>query len=180
MTGEPRRQHWRLAQNDETPVGALQWATPSGRSNALRRWREAVFKVVGSAGATLKVAWCIEGLSARMGYARARDAYLASVTGLSQKAIERALTSLDRAGAIVRAHIRKPDGSLSRRIFLGWAVIGANPSKSDGTQSPKFGGEVPAKSGGPNLRESSPSVSTVQNSPPTSWRQVSDVHRKRA
>lgn len=115
-----------VIQAGRTPAGALTWSTGSNarsRTDVLIAWRRAVLSHFPRCTRAVGCAWLIGDLVAKEGYAWPTNGHLARETGLPVKAVEAALTSLERAGAIVRVLVSIDSDRWQRRIFLGRGIV---------------------------------------------------------
>jgi len=99
----PRKR--RFIRENETPEGALSWASPAKRALAMRQWRNAVGMRFNDAARVLRVAWTLEWLFGKDGFAYATDAFIERETHIPIKKIQAALLELEQAGAIIRASV---------------------------------------------------------------------------
>jgi hypothetical protein len=148
----PRRgaRTFQVVSPDHWPAGALPKA-PSRQKGLLRRqWRQAVMCRFAESPRILKIAWALQELSAKNGYAFATDRHLASETSVPLDKVERALKELQDAGCIIRVHVYQKAMS-QRRIFLSGQIIRA---LADPYQS---GSAIPATVADKDTRHRGPS-----------------------
>ncbi|MGA7680415.1 MAG: hypothetical protein WCA54_09580 [Pseudolabrys sp.] len=122
------------------PDRALLW-TPKNydqRNERLRLWRISVSRTFPAAARALRVAWALETLFHKFGYAYPTDARLAKETGIGINHVQEALHILDDGGAIIRVH--RPNGEqMQRHIYPATTLI---DSQGGGWTTPRLpGGE---------------------------------------
>jgi hypothetical protein len=86
-----------------TPTGAMTWKNAKQRSKLMFEWRCAVMKKFESSARVLRVAWLIDCLCWKEGYCYATDAYISETQGIELNNLQKALITLEKAGAIIRA-----------------------------------------------------------------------------
>jgi hypothetical protein len=124
------------------PPGAMIWADKSAKQHRLREWRQGVGRKFGEAPRVLRVAWTLEWLFTDEGYAFASDSFLARETGLHVDSVSKALTALQRGGAIHR--VRTGCGrKAERRIYPMVAVAQEISARLAGEISAKLAGQNP-------------------------------------
>lgn len=152
----PERPRLLIIAANDAPPGTLSWSTAQERGKALSGWARAVSHALPSnAGRALKLAWRLERLVARSGYAFPTDAYLAKETGIPPARVTDGLADLEKIGAIIRAHVKTGPGQTERRIWLCAEVLKAPPrSPSPGdTHTPWTGKNRPPGSGGQKINQ---------------------------
>ncbi len=108
----------RFRVTDEVPATALTWTTSPQRMRALQSWRRGICIAFSGHQAVLTVAWALHGLfTLKDGFAYPTDAFLVRDTGLHRTSVERALTTLERNGAIARVHRVGQNGETQRHIY---------------------------------------------------------------
>lgn len=156
----------RLIIGDQTvPPGALQWSSPREQHDIHRRWARAVSYAIGSnSSRALRLAWLLQRLSSRHGYSFATDGFLSSETGIPVARVSDGLLDLERAGAIIRAHIPK-GATTQRRIWLSRAVVDEHERslRPGDTPTPRSRDERPPSVGGQNKKEGLARYSQLQN-----------------
>ena len=135
----PRR--LRRLRDGQTPVGALTWVSSRERARLLREWREAVMRRFADEARALRIAWALECLFLRKGYAFASNSKLADKVSMdSIRNVERSLKALADAGAIIRVLVGP-----ERRIFPAAEIIGRRPAKLAGCKTGQVSRYRPAK-----------------------------------
>ncbi len=131
------------------PAGALPKA--SGRQKGLlrRRWRHAVMCKFAGSSRVLRIAWALQELSAKNGYAFATDTHLARETCVPPDKVERALKELQDAGCIIRVHVYE-NAIPQRRIFLSGRIIRTSADlHQSGLATPATVADQDTRHGGP-------------------------------
>jgi hypothetical protein len=123
------------------PPEAVTWTSKEDRAEMIKIWRHAVFGRFGTQGRTLRLAWILTDLVVKRGFAYAGDEHLEAETRVHADGVERALTALERAGAILRVH-RSEKGKARRRIYLARRIIEDDP------ETRQVGGRSPANLAG--------------------------------
>ncbi|MEY9885271.1 hypothetical protein ABIA43_006805 [Bradyrhizobium sp. USDA 328] len=141
---DARRHRRKFIKRDGYPATALIWRGARAKSVALRKWRGGVSRAFSAQASCLRVAWILEWLFGKDGFAFPTDAFIARETGMALKHVQRALTALERSGAIVRASVFI-DGRPQRRIWPCSAVI---PPDVGGMATPKDAADIPPNFGG--------------------------------
>lgn len=141
---DAQRHKRKFIKRDGCPATALVWRGPRAKSVALRKWRGGVSREFSAQASCLRVAWILEWLFGKDGFAFPTDAFIARETGMALKHVQHALTALDRGGAIVRASVFI-NGRPQRRIWPCSLVI---PPDVGGTDTPKEASEIPPNFGG--------------------------------
>jgi len=104
------------------PEGALTWGTSRDRATALYHWRKAVSRTFPEAARVVRVAWLLEWLFGKDGFAFANDSHIERELSLPIKKIQAALLDLERAGAIIRVSVFVR-GKAQRRIWPARRII---------------------------------------------------------
>lgn len=91
-----RRQQRRFISEDATPDSALTWRGNRARGKALRLWRGAVSKGFSARPRCLRVAWMLEWLFGKDGYAFPTDGFLAVELSMNPDHVQEALKDLER------------------------------------------------------------------------------------
>lgn len=140
----------RIVQDGEAPCDALSWCTAAGKAKTLHQWRRACLRTF--SGRSLRVAWALEHLFGKHGYAFPSDKYLASETGMALNKVELSLSELEREGAISRVHILRGPGRFERRIFPAKTLVERLdlPPRLGGRATPQNEQNQPPKTGGHN------------------------------
>ncbi len=81
------------------------------------RWLAGVMAVFDRETRPIKLAWALEGPLFRYGCTFVGDKWLSVRTAVPVEKVDVGLRLLEDKGAIIRAHIRQPDGTLLRHIF---------------------------------------------------------------
>jgi hypothetical protein len=126
----------------QTPEHALTWRTAPQRSKKMFAWRCATMARFSTSARMLRVAWLLDCMSWKKGYAFATDSYISKELGIQLNNVQAALTELEQAGAIVRASVFL-DGIPQRRIWPSTKIIpltarGMNTPHGE-TQDPPHG-----------------------------------------
>jgi hypothetical protein len=124
----------RFVRDGETPQHALTWRHSKQRTALLCAWRNAVIGRFTESARLLRIAWTIEGLAVKKGYAFISDSTLSKRLGIHLTGIQRGLTELERDGVIVRASVFV-NGEPERRIWLSSKIIGQIPATIAGTHT---------------------------------------------
>jgi hypothetical protein len=119
---------WRRHFEAGTPNEALTWNTAPQRSRRMFAWRLAVMNRFDSSIRVVRVAWLLDSLCQKKGYAYATDSYVGKTLGMDLRSVQKALTELERAGAIARASLFV-EGKPERRIWPSTKII---PATVDG------------------------------------------------
>jgi hypothetical protein len=108
------------------PDRALLWTARNypQRNELLQSWRSAVSRTFPANARAIRVAWALETLFHKFGYAFPTDARLAKETGIGINHVQEALHILDGGGAIIRVH--RPNGEqMQRHIYPASTLIDA-------------------------------------------------------
>jgi hypothetical protein len=97
----------------------------------------------------LKLAWWLETLFQKHGYAFAANAHFAGTTSMPIGSVERAFTALEDAKAIIRVHVFTAKGGVERRVFPATGILSVLPAKTAGSRK----NIAPAKSAGTGTRQ---------------------------
>jgi hypothetical protein len=132
-----------------TPADALTWKTPKQKYKGMFAWRVAVMvKFVGH-DRPVRIAWLLDCLCWKEGFAFATDSYISKTLGIPLNKVQQALTQLERAGAIIRAS-SFVDGKPQRRIWPSTKII--SPA-TGGMDTPRDGrGDTPRNGGTDSLQ----------------------------
>jgi len=85
-------------------------------------WRCATVAKLKRKATLLSVAWLIDCLCWKKGYAYATDSYISQVLGIQLNHVQAALTKLEQDGAIIRASV-SDNGKPQRRIWPSTKII---------------------------------------------------------
>lgn len=145
ISSDERRRR-KFIKRDGYPTTALIWHNNRAKSLALRKWRAAVSRAFSAQASCLRVAWILEWLFGKDGFAYPTDAFIAHETGMALKHVQQAMTALERGGAIIRASVFI-DGRPQRRIWPSSLVIppdvgGMDTPKNAPVIPPNFGGQI--------------------------------------
>ena len=121
---------WKRKFEAGTPADALTWKTSKQRSKRMFAWRVAVMTQFGTSARLLKIAWLLDCLCWKEGYAYATDSYISKTLGLDLRNVQRALIKLEEAGAVIRAS-SFVDGKAQRRIWPSTKIIPATVAVMD-------------------------------------------------
>lgn len=141
------------------PAEALTWHDHRERSECLRRWRIGVSRRFAREARCLRVAWILEALFHRDGFAFPTDSYMAAELELPVNKIQSALTDLERSGSIIRASIMA-GGRALRRIWPAKEITLTIPPKTGGMDTPQSGPRIPPVLGGQNKKEGNSTFSS--------------------
>jgi hypothetical protein len=108
---------FRIMRPNQPAPGALEWRNSTEKGKARLLWRIRFQTTYGSHPRHLLLGWSLYALSEKHGFATAGDSYLAKENGLPLKSVQAGLTTLDRAGAIIRVHVAE-NNRFKRRIYL--------------------------------------------------------------
>jgi hypothetical protein len=131
------------------PATALVWSGNRARSKALWLWRINVSKSFSSRPRCLRVAWILEWLFGRDGYAFPTDGFIAGQIDMDVDHVQAAMTDLERGKAIIRASVFI-DGRPQRRIWPSSEII---PPGAGGRDTPSGRSDIPPGAGGQNTQE---------------------------
>lgn len=106
----------------DRPAAAMTWRTAGEKAKALQSWRIATGRTFPEAARVLRVAWALEWLFGREGFAYATDGYLEKELIIPIKKIQAALQDLERAGSIIRASVMVR-GRAQRRIWPSSVIV---------------------------------------------------------
>ena len=146
---QARRQQRRFIKEGRALDGALSWRGNRGRAKALRQWRTRVSKTFSARPRFLRVAWTLEWLFGKDGYAFPTDGFLANELGMDVDHVQEALKDLERGNAIIRASVfidEKPQ----RRIWPSAALI---PPATGGNHTPRQAVDIPPDARGQRSQE---------------------------
>lgn len=146
---EVRRRQRRFIKDGRAPESALAWRGNRARSKALRLWRASVSKAFSARPRCLRVAWSLEWLFGKDGYAFPTDGFLARELAMDVDHVQEALKDLERGEAIIRASVfidEKPQ----RRIWPSAALI---PPDAGGIHTPRQAIDIPPDAGGQRSQE---------------------------
>src|ERR1700741_5185 len=121
---------WKRHFEAGTPADALTWKTSKQRSRRMFAWRVAVMNKFDSNVRVVRVAWLLDALCWKEGYAYPTDSYIADTLGLDLRNVQRALLKLEEDGAIVRASVFV-NGKPQRRIWPSAKIIPATVAGMD-------------------------------------------------
>ena len=133
----------------EIPNDALTWRNAYQRSERMFAWRCAFMARFTSNARILRIAWLLDCLFLKHGYAYATDLYISNKLGIQINNVQAALTEMEQAGAIIRASVFI-GGKPQRRIWPSTKII---PLTARGMDTPH--GETqdtPHGKGGDSLR----------------------------
>jgi hypothetical protein len=139
------------------PVGALRWFNTGQRGKLLYEWRKGIWRTFPRDARVLRIAWALEYLFVREGYAFVSNPRLASDTAIDLKKLERALKLMADKGVIIRGHVGP-----QRRIFPAIHVIGA-PAVTGGTAPAVTAPQHPPSWEGHKLKKNAPPLTSTQN-----------------
>lgn len=151
-TQRVRRQQRRFIKDEASPDEALRWFTLKQRDKALCMWRQANGKLFAEHGRCLRIAWTLEWLFGKNGYAFPTDAFLSQALDIPIKKIQSGLHALEKRGAIIRASVFV-NGRVQRRIWPSRANI---PPTVGNTDTPHGGSNIPPTVGRQNTQEGKP------------------------
>jgi hypothetical protein len=97
-------------------------------------WRCATIAKYHSRATILSVAWFLDCLCWKYGYAFPLDSTISKTLGIKLNHVQAALTEMERGGAIVRASVFV-DGKPQRRIWPSTKIIPPNPGGMDTPES---------------------------------------------
>jgi hypothetical protein len=95
-------------------------------------WQLAIGARFATNARTLRIAWLLQSLCLKEGYAYATDGYISRTLSIQKTNVQAALTELERAGAIIRASVFV-EGQAQRRI---WPSIEIIPLTARGMDTP--------------------------------------------
>ncbi len=144
-----RRQQRRFIKDGSTPQDALRWFALKQRDKALYKWRLANGKLFAEHGRCLRIAWTLEWLFGKNGYAHPTDAFLSQELGIPIKKIQSGLHALEKRGTIIRASVFV-NGRVQRRIWPSKANI---PPTVGNMDAPHGGSNLPPTVGRQNTQE---------------------------
>jgi hypothetical protein len=151
----PKRWKRRFVRENEIPTAALSWQTLGQKAKGLDIWRVEVGKHFSESPRVLRVAWSLEWLFNREGYAFATDGYLSRKLAIPVNKIQSSLTELERAGAIIRASVFVKNKA-QRRIWASWIILGKIPPAMGGIHTPRDGSIEAPHDGGREYLSRSP------------------------
>lgn len=131
------------------PPMTLGWSSNRSRPLQVRRWRTAVSLAFSEHPRCLRVAWALEWLFGREGYAFATDGFLSKELSMNVKNVQAALQSLEKGGAIIRASMFI-QGRPQRRIWPSAQLI---PPTMGNMDTPYESAKVPPTMGRQNTQE---------------------------
>lgn len=147
---EPVRSKRLVLADHEVPTGALQWSTNKDKSHALREWRRGISATFAEKARSIRVAWALEWLFQRSGYAYPTDSFLMRETGLPVAKVQAALHDLEKGGAIIRTHIIRSGSVTQRRIWPARKIAQPIPPTVGNTYTPHIGSNHTPTVGGHN------------------------------
>jgi hypothetical protein len=124
---------WKRKFEAGTPADALTWKTSKQRSKRMFAWRVAVMNKFDSSVRVVRVAWLLDCLCWKEGFAYATDSYISKTLGTPLNKVQQALAELEKAGAIIRAS-SFVDGTPQRRIWPSTKII---PPTAGGIHTPR-------------------------------------------
>jgi hypothetical protein len=135
------RQRRRFIGPDETPEGAFTWRNGQERNKLLWIWRGAFCKLFPESARLIRIAWALEGMCRKKGYAWGGDDYLSQELGIRPNHLRAALAAMERAGTIIRAYIFESGKTEpERRIWLSAKYhVGTNSCPDVGQNKPTSG-----------------------------------------
>ena len=127
-----------IISDGEVPEGAL--SLRELRDPPLRdAWRVATSHHFVRYSRCIALAWRLDQLVNRDGYAFATDAYLARKTNLLRTKVSEALGQMEIGGAIIRAHVDVGQQWMQRRIFLAREIISTMMVDTPSRYTPRDG-----------------------------------------
>jgi hypothetical protein len=135
---QPKRWKRRFIDERATPAKALSWRTPGEKAKRLDNWRVAVGKTFSESARVLRIAWALEWMFGKEGFAYATDSYLGQKLGIPVNKIQSGLTELERAGAIIRASVFFKNKA-QRRIWPSSQILRSIPPMAGGMDTPHDG-----------------------------------------
>ena len=133
-----------FVRDGELPEHALTWPSSKQRTAKICAWRTAVIGRYSESARPLRIAWTIEGLAVKKGYAYCSDSYLSKTLGIHTTGIQRGLTELERDGVIVRASVFTGAAEPERRIWLSSKITGGVPATTAG-RGTRYGDSEPTR-----------------------------------
>ncbi len=122
-----RERKFLIIGSGQLPAGAI--GVPSGRERlrVMDRWREAIAMAFDREARPLKIAWALQGMLFGSGESFAGDDWIGTAAAIPVKKVDDGLRLLEDAGAIIRAHRRRHDGTFQRVIFPAEAILQIAP-----------------------------------------------------
>jgi len=148
-TQKARRQQRKFIKNGTVPNGALVWRGSRARNKVIHLWRIGTSRNFSSRPRCLRVAWLLEWLFGKDGFAYPTDAFIGRELNMTIDHVQEALKDLDRGGAIIRASVFV-GGQPQRRIWPNVAII---PPDARGTVTPRQRGDIPPDARGQTSQE---------------------------
>jgi hypothetical protein len=99
------------------PKEALTWKSRPQRAARMIAWRRANIPKLRGKASLLSVAWCLDGLCWKHGYAFVLNRTISEITRLQINHVQAALVELERTGVFVRASVYVEKGKTERRIW---------------------------------------------------------------
>src|SRR5437763_1438991 len=99
----PLRKKWKRRFERGTPKGAMTWKSAKQRSRLMFAWRCATMAKFNHSARVLRVAWLLDSLFQKEGYAYPTDQYIGQTVGMQINHVQATLTILEKGGAIIRA-----------------------------------------------------------------------------
>ncbi|EKS28156.1 hypothetical protein [Afipia felis] len=174
-TQRVRRQQRRFIKDGSVPENALIWRGNRARGKALRLWRSSVSRAFSARPRCLRVAWMLEWLFGKKGYAFPTDAFLGNELGMNQDHVQEALKDLERGGAIIRASVFVRDKP-ERRIWPNESIL---PPDTRGKVTPRRRANDPPDARGQTSQEGSNFPKTFLSRTVLEARRAAQINQQR-
>jgi hypothetical protein len=102
---------------DPPPLHALFWRSNKEKAHKLHAWGLGIRYGCPEHNRAQKVAWVLEHLFGKYGYAFCSDAYLGVQSSVPTKYVANALATLESMGGILRFHVKELPEEMRRRIY---------------------------------------------------------------
>lgn len=170
-----RRQQRRFIKDSVSPPNALRWFTSKQKTRLLRQWRSATSRKFAEHARCLRIAWALEWLFGKEGYAFPTDAFLSRELGMPINKVQAGLLALERKQSIIRMSVFV-DGKAERRIWPSGADI--HPMVGN-TDTPHHAADLYPTVGRQNLQEGKRQRKAILSNTVLQARRAAEINHRR-